>query len=259
MAATRKSDFVGDRFGDFEVVERADAIEGKRRWKVRDGEGNERTVYQTELKGLAKIPAVRPDDEGVWRNDLGQRIHGDADPIRAGMVDGETRTVTATPTYEPGGEHCEAAMIALAVIDWTRDMPVESYSRPDEDVFVACPADPDMECEGRCPATDDDWTVTLPVDTSGAYELVEKAAGLGESAEPEATEAELDRRAAETPQDPMKKAIRDVFDVTVELRQALARAEAAHVLMGQELTDLQMQYEQLMEKLDVALKAAITR
>ncbi len=245
MATTRKSEFTGDVFGDWTVVERAEAIEGKRRWLVRDGDGNRRTVYQTELKGLFKIPAVRPDEEGVRRNDLGQRIHGDADPIVVG----------ATPTYEPGGEHCEAAMIALAVIDWTRDMPVEAYSRPDEDA----PAPRPDESFCGVQMSEDDWTGGLPVDTSGAYELVEKAAGLGESAEPEATEAELDRRAAETPQDPMKKAIRDVFDTTVDLRQALARAEAAHVLMGQELTDLQMQYEQLMEKLDVALKAAITR
>ncbi len=247
MASTRKSDFTSDRFGDYEVLERAEAESGKRRWLVKNTiTGTTEIVLQTELAGLVK------------RNDIGQRVHGVNDPIIVSDPDKNALPAddpfdgipsgSTLKTYEPAGEHCESAMIALSVIDWTRDMPVEAYSRPDEEAPV--------ETE---PSDVYDWDAALPVDTTGAYDLIEKAAGLGENAEHEVTEATLDARSDELPKDPMKKALRDVFDVTVELRQALARAEAAHMIMRQELEVVQGEYEQLLEKLDAALKVAITR
>ncbi len=286
MASTRKSDFTSDRFGDYEVLERAEAESGKRRWLVKNTiTGTTEIVLQTELAGLVK------------RNDIGQRVHGVNDPIIVSDPDKNALPAddpfvgipsgSTLKTYEPRGEHCESAMIALAVIDWTRDMPVEAYARPDdEDLatypdaievegFVALPHQPEVlaalnslmdqmapePVESFCGVQmpEDDWTGGLPVDATGAYDLIEKAAGLGENAEHEVTEATLDARSAELPKDPMKKALRDIFDVTVELRQALARAEAAHVIMRQELEVVQGEYEQLIEKLDQALKVAITR
>lgn len=52
--ATRKSDFTGDAYGDWVVVDRAAADGGKRRWNVTNTvTGDKRTVLQTELPELA--------------------------------------------------------------------------------------------------------------------------------------------------------------------------------------------------------------
>ncbi len=246
MTATRKSDYVGDQYGDWNVVERADALEGKRRWLVKSVvTGEIKIVLQTELKSLARTPTCVVDEAGVRRNDVGQRIHGDDDPI-----------------YVPAGLHAESSQIALAVIDWTRGMPVEPYSRPDDEcVFVTCLADPNMECEGRCPAPETevwDWTATVPVD-DGLYDLIEKAGGLGECAEPEVSEEALDGRSAAAPQDPVRAAIRATMSATVGLREALQDIQAAAVALAGFSDALATSYVEVMEKLDQTLKASITR
>lgn len=225
MATTRKSDFTGETFGSWRVTERADAMEGRRRWSViNDVTGEERTVYQTELKGLTRIPDVTVDAEGVRRNDIGQRVHGDDDPIVVGRV------------YEPAGEFCEAAMICAEVLDWTRGLPVET---PDEHLV-------------------DESDVLSSIDHRDG-----QLGGVGAQAEAGVSEVELDQRAAAVPQDPMKKAIRDVFDTTVDLRNdMLAIAGEAEAFCNQvnlRIAGLQMDYNNLMEKLDQALKVAITR
>lgn len=244
MAAVRKSDFTGDTFGSWRVTERADAVEGKRRWSVvNDVTGEVRTVLQTELKHLEKVPNVIDG-----RNDLGQRVHGDADPIYVNAESNWERdggTVEATEinvgvfmedvTYEPRGENAESALIARKVIegnvdDWTRDLPVEI---PDEHVL-------------------DESDVQSSIDHRD-----DQLGGIGAQAEAGVTEAELDERVPA--QDPMRAAIRAVMGTTVDLRNAQLALGGAAEQLNYLVTDLQMAYDSLMEKLDLALKCAITR
>lgn len=245
MATTRKSDFVGDTFGSWRVTERAEAEAGKRRWAViNDVTGETRVVLQTELKGLVKIPDVVVDGEGVRRNDLGQQVHGDADPIEIALG----RLVT----YEPAGEFCESAMIAAEVLDWTRDLPVEENPVDESDV-------PLIEIEGVPEGWQDPATVeALEALVEELSEALGEATPLvGRFAPEDISEAALDAQVP--PQDPIRKAIRDTMGAMVEIRQGIQRAEAAAIVMNQEIIELQLAYEATLEKLDEALKAAITR
>lgn len=285
MAATRKSDFTGDKFGDWEVVERAEADNGKRRWLVKNGDET-MVVLQTELKDLVK------------RNDRGQRIHTDADPVYASDPtrnklpadddddddDGSAEDPVEIPkfddeadallvdaaraAYVPKGENAESAVIARAALgigpdglrpeekEWARNLPVEepAWVPDDTDVRLAELDPVKLAIEARQRRE----TKVLAEIELTADEIV-KVTGIGENTPETVSEAGLDAAAAAIPQDPMRKAIRDVMGSTVDVRHAMARAEAAHVLMSQELTELQLAYERMVELIDQAMKVAVTR
>lgn len=60
MAEERKSDYLGDRFGDWEVTEKAPAQGDRiRRWVVTNAEGVQMTVAQTGLKDLALAKTLK--------------------------------------------------------------------------------------------------------------------------------------------------------------------------------------------------------
>ncbi len=254
MATTRKSDFVGEKYGDWEVVERAEAEEGKRRWLCRnmvDSAANpHRVVLQTELKHLSQVPTCTVDPDGIRRNDIGQAVHGPSNPV-----------------YVPRGAQAESAQIARSVIeaqkiesycgvempedDWTRDLPVEEVPADDTDVTLH---EELVATEPAAAATTEALEV-LREELSEA--LGEETPLLGRFAPEDISEADLDAQAP--PQDPMRASIRATMSAMVEIRRGIERAEAAAILIGREVTELGLAYEATLESLDQALKVAITR
>lgn len=146
MAETRKSEFVGDTFGDWTVVRKADT-EGdrKRRWVVANAEGVEMTILQTGLNDLAlakrlankaaatdaaRIPVLAQDDSNVFENaftlteaeaDLYQRLDKQIDEARrealisplllreavaSVALDGDTQSFPENPFADLGEGRC---------------------------------------------------------------------------------------------------------------------------------------------------------
>lgn len=261
MATTRKSDFTGDLIGDWEVVSRADATDGKRRWNVENGvTGEQKAVFQTELKSLLD-KGVGPGQckHDVFVNNCTEcgALLGDKLPARP-VAPGGPEDVVPTMIYEPRGEFAESAMICADAMDWTRGLPVEI---PDEYVLDETDVEIDI-VKVTIEARKVRETEALAAIEMTPDEIV-KHTGIGESTPETVTEAGLDDAAAELPKDPMRKAIRDVFDVTVDLRNEMLAIAGELEAYCQQAHDriawLQMRYDQLMERLDAALKVAITR
>jgi hypothetical protein len=259
----RKSDYTGERYGDWAVTGRAKALGGKRYWVLTNTvDDTVMAALQTDLaKGVAVAAPEHPLNQA---NGVAQA------EVKASGAKGDFVRVVTIGEFE--GPECTE-------LDGDEDVPEpdpfagipsgsllpEQTILTDADPIVVPPLPADHEMRQPVSYTPkgknaesaqiaatviegnriaEGWAAALPVDTDMVLVEQEPAEpGIGHRAEETVSEAELDERAPAA--DPVKLAIRAIMGEVAEIRTDIATLGARS--------------DYLMSLVDEALKAAITR
>lgn len=243
MAADRKSEYTGDRFGDWAVIGRAPAQDRKRCWHVTNTVTDEhRVVLQTELSMLGK--SLREGDgqtRVIWdpfhlpADEMERLLALDAAPVGAGdckhgtfvndCPDCSARLGTPLPPrYEAQGADALSAQIARRAMGAGEQMMMFTY--PEAVASVALSRDPDMQTywvDTRLP-------VEVPEPTSTSLAEINEMFGThyDENGSESAFYAE---RNPDPPVDPVRVALRNVVKLLGEVQDAVDQALKA-VIQG---------------------------
>lgn len=227
MGEVRKSEFTGDRFGDWIVTGRAPAQNRKRAWLVLNEQTDERkTVLQTDLGGLGEAtqgltsPWSPPVDIWGLDDENDYEFHPDEQDEPEKDWENEGGVVVEKP---------KSRLIAEAV------MRANGKLSPEIEETLT-------EIEG-------DWTVGLPV-SDEVVAVLTATGGIGEHASEGVTEADLD--ALVPPQDELRKAIRVAMGDVFDAKMAIQGLEAQVVVLRDAINAS-------MASLDEVLKQAVTR
>lgn len=252
MAGQRKSNYQGDRYGAWVVVERAPADGGKRQWLVKNEQtGETRIQLQTALEEL-KLDTGAPANSAASMAKIMGRFDGN---------------------YVPKGDQAESAVIARTVLngskqpamrqigdlvwDWSEGIEVADQlgllrdvlwvnQDPEtmeevgyvlaehyDDMFIDEPADADFQEKLGLLMQEAIASVALDndPDLQTLHFTEEELRGIGEHAEETVTEAELDDRVP--PADPVRTLIRQLMGEVGDIRSDIAMLGArADRIMG---------------------------
>lgn len=233
----RKSDYTGDRFGDWVVMSRAKAQEGKRCWSVTNTVTDEqRVVLQTELKDLPKEASVQsPVTIGTAESigPLGDLVRASNNPFSVPAIDfdaesdsTETGTVETNPFSFPGRPD--------EVAEYIKN---EMSPKQQANVLEA-----DARAVAYVPQGENALSAQIAASVIGKN-VVTRFDGIGEAAEDGVSEAELDGRVP--PSCPVRAAIRRIMGELQDHREAIASLGA--------------RADELMAMVDEAMKAALTK
>lgn len=284
MAETRKSDFTGDVYGEWQVSGRAPAQNKKRAWHVVNGAtGETRVVLQTELPelGAVGVPIESPWTEGVVAlTAVNSFFHEDADPFRPTFVEADlddmldeqdepTLPAIGSAALTAGPGECQHGIdIKTCPEHWTMlgERSKEAHEKYPQKFKGAAEITASVLAgngktvrEKFTNATLDttdgvmDWSHHLePGEARSEPEDVDVPVLLGEHADEGVTEAQLDDAAQALPKDPVRAAVRkamgDLFDYKNQIEAIHAQLSVAHE-----------QLSGLMDSVDGILKAAVTK
>lgn len=292
--AERKSDYTGDRFGDWEVIGRVTLREdwmekGKRYWsvaRVNEHDVTEfRVVEQTKLKLLPNEDVIAPVKlvtvgSNLLNEGWAAPLAVDPEHFDYSLTDDEDYHIGEAPPVAPkvtmatldaalGIKPMHASEIAAKCIE-AKDVFVASQVLAEAEASVAIDSGEIGTYTFAIDQEAHDWSHDLPVDYAPVIEgigdgqersiptwtldegQVERFGGIGEAAETMVSEAELDARAAEIGQDPMRALVRTLIGQIHTLR------EQAETMEGQ-VVELLAQADNLMDVADAILKEVITR
>lgn len=274
MAETRKSDFTGDVYGDWQVSGRAPAQSKKRAWHVVNAvTGETRVVLQTELPELGAVgapiesPWVITDTDGNPFDIVftGSLYVEDPDNLPLDEHDEPTEPsarLTAGPgecqhgiDIETCPEHWKllgadgkaqhekypqkfkgSAEITASVLAANAAAKEARQSDADDETYCL---DCEEDSDGALVVAD--WSSSLPIETPVL---------LGEHAPADVTEEQLD--AAVPPQDALRKSIRTLMGQVHDYRINLAITAAELQVRVEELAGL-------MDSVDAVMKQAVQR
>lgn len=281
MAETRKSDFTGDVYGEWQVSGRAPAQNKKRAWHVVNGTtGETRVVLQTELPelGAVGVPIESPWEAGLVGTQVSDNpfdivFSGSlyTDPENPPLDENDEPTLpsigSAALTAGPG--ECQHGIdIKTCPEHWTmlgerskeaHEKYPQKFKGAAEITASVLAANGKTVREKFRNATLDttdgvmDWSHHLePGEARSEPEDVEAPVLLGEHADEQVTEAALDEAAQALPKDPVRAAVRkamgDLFDYKNQIEAIHAQLSVAHE-----------QLSGLMDSVDGILKAAVTK
>lgn len=175
MAPERKSDYTGDRFGDWVVTARAKAAgDKKRRWHVTNTQNDETmVVLQTDLQGLAKFTGEDPGLPHPFNLPVGEleRLQAMESAVGAGQCkhavflndcpECSARMGAPLVSYTPQGSNALSAQISRSAMGVLSDQlmfseaeaSVELSRDPDLQTYSIATHEPDAFAETRRPVT----------------------------------------------------------------------------------------------------------
>lgn len=130
MAATRRTRFEGERYGDWYVESKATPLEGKRRWHcVNTVTDERRLILQTELKNLADEEEVMPSSREITTKVLIGNYKDDPFNIPDGILPEDDDEYPFEPVFtEP-----EFVPVLGEVVDINADNPFDVQMSADFD------------------------------------------------------------------------------------------------------------------------------
>lgn len=283
MAETRKSDFTGDVYGEWQVSGRAPAQNKKRAWHVVNGTtGETRVVLQTELPelGAVGVPIESPwvvtvtDTDGNPFDIVFSGSFFVDDPENPPLDENDDPTlpsIGSAPLKAGPGECQHGIDIKTCPEHWTMlgERSKEAHEKYPQKFKGAAEITASVlagnaaakQAQGEqtagtvAPDTDGvmDWSHHLePGEARSEPEDVDVPVLLGEHADEQVTEAQLDDAALALPKDPVRAAVRkamgDLFDYKNQIEAIHAQLSVAHEHLSG-----------LMDSVDAILKAAVTK
>lgn len=267
MAETRKSDFTGDVYGEWQVSGRAPAQNKKRAWHVVNATtGETRVMLQTELPelGAVGVPIESPWVDTPFVPGIHQAVSDEDKAIEAAELwsapDFEALDEQDEPTVlKAGPGECQHGIdIKYCPEHWALlgERSQEAHEKyPQKFKGAAEITASVLEANGK---TVREKFTSATLDTSDgvmdwSHHLeVETPVLLGEHASEDVTEAQLDAAAQALPKDPVRAAVRkamgDLFDYKNEIEAIHAQLSVAHEHLAG-----------LMDSVDGILKAAVTK